>query len=154
MCFTPVISSFKMLIVWSWLSSFGCHTEELSISWSVRLRDGGSGQVKGTRGEFAEGNVTVGDKAGGRECVAGGVTSVCRTGDKGVAGVGDRGGGRDAGGLKQTVGDGLTMGERGGGRDGGVAGGRGGRDGSWDDFGAGGGGGLGRNGRDEVLGEA
>lgn len=138
-----------MLIVWSWLSPFGCHTEELPISLSGRLRAGGSGGVKLTRGEFA-GDVTVWDKAGGREGVAGGVASVFRTEDKGVAGVGDRGAGRDGGGLKQTVGDGLTMGKRGGGRDGGVAGGRGGRG---DDFGAGGGGGLGRNGRNGVLGE-
>lgn len=75
--------------------------------------------------------------------------------DVGVAGVGDSGGGRFGGGLKQIVLEvDLTIGASGGGKDGAVAGGRGGRDGFWDNLGAGGGGGLGRSGRDGTLDKA
>jgi len=112
-CLTPAISFSIILVVWSWLSPFGCHTETLATSRSIGLSNGGVGGDRGITGVGGgggaggdegeeDGDGFVGNNGPGRgvkEGVSSEETGVCRESrGAGDSGVGERGVGRDRGG--------------------------------------------------------
>lgn len=145
-CLTPAASSRRMRAICSWLSSLVSHTELLPTKRSIRLSIGvgEAGEMAGgeARQEVGEVESTWGE---GEETGAkGGVRSPLiefsrRSEGDTVYGVGERGDWRDGAGGFEESGEG-SLGVKGG-----VGGGRGGREGIWEDFVVGGGG-LGRHG--------